>query len=257
VTASSRGRTRIAPTPSGYLHAGNVATFRATADLAAHHDLDLALRIDDADAARYRTDYAADIFRVLDLLDIHWQIGPRDVTDFETAWSQRLKTHLYRAELNRFRDSTSTYACACSRRDLAGIPEGGCPGRCWERHLELIPDETSLRVRVPLGTIITVGDVAVDIAAAIGDAVLWRRDDLPAYHLVTIVEDRDLGTTHIVRGADLLTSSAFHMWLAPHLGAQTVADATYVHLPLVTGPDGAKLSKSQRGDHARPWTLSS
>ncbi len=252
-----RGLTRIAPTPSGYLHAGNVATFRATAELADRLGLDLALRIDDADAARYRRDYAEDIFRVLALLDIAWQVGPRTVMDFEQHWSQRARTSVYRANLTRLRDSSlELYACSCSRRDLEGIARGGCPGNCRTRARDLIPHETSLRVHVPEGTVVTMGRHTVDLAATIGDAVLWRRDDVPAYHLVTIVEDRDLGTTHIVRGEDLLTSSAFQVWLAPHLDAAGVAQATYIHLPLVLGPDGTKLSKSQLGDRARPWTLS-
>lgn len=257
MTRPRRGLTRIAPTPSGFLHEGNVATFRATADLASELGLDLALRIDDADAARSRPAYIEDIFRVLDLLGIAWQVGPRTATEFAAHWSQRHRTESYRQRLEQLRDgAVELYACACSRRELGGAARGGCSGRCWERALVLREGSTCLRVRVPPGTTVEVGGCAIDISDTIGDAVLWRRDDLPAYHLVSIVEDAALGTTHIVRGADLLESSAFQIWLAQQMGAVSVAEAAYLHLPLILDADGAKLSKSQLGEHARPWTLS-
>ncbi len=78
-----------------------------------------------------------------------------------------------------------------------------------------------------------------------GDFIVWRRDDLPAYQLVSVVEDRDLGTTHIVRGRDLLASSAAQVFLADSIGASNVAAATYVHHELITDSDGRKLSKTQ------------
>ena len=236
--------TRYAPTPSGYLHAGNLRNFDMTAQLAVDVGADIALRIDDADASRYRREYAADIFRVLIERALPWTIGPVDVTDFEQNWSQRARTESYRAELGRLRDSLPTYACACSRTIQVGPATGGCVGGCRSRSLSLVPGETALRVAVPVGTAIAVGDVTVDLAVGIGDVVVWRRDDLPAYQLVSVVEDRNLGTTHIVRGQDLLVSSAAQVYLAPALGAGNVAEATYVHHPLITDAGGRKLSKS-------------
>jgi glutamyl-tRNA synthetase len=103
---------------------------------------------------------------------------------------------------------------------------------------------TALRVAVPHGTVVHAGDAAVRLDVDMGDFVVWRRDDLPAYQLVSVLEDRDLGVTHIVRGRDLLTSTAAQVYLSAWLDAEMVAQATYVHHELITDDTGAKLSKS-------------
>lgn len=236
---------RIAPTPSGFLHEGNRLNFRVTADLATSLGAALALRIDDADAARYRREYAEDIFATLRDMGIAWTIGPRDVDDFERHWSQRSKAEYYREQLHEAIDrGLPVYACACSRVQQAGPASGGCAGGCRDRSLPLEPGRTALRVAVDIGTQVSIGDEVVPLAEEMGDFVIWRRDDLPAYQLVSVVEDRDLGITHIVRGRDLLASSAAQVHLAQWMGAANVAEAVYVHHELVADATGAKLSKS-------------
>jgi glutamyl-tRNA synthetase len=91
----------------------------------------------------------------------------------------------------------------------------------------------------------------VDLGAEMGDFIVWRRDDLPAYQVVSVVEDRDLGVTHIVRGLDLVPSSAAQIYLAAWFDATNVSGATFVHHELVTDESGAKLSKSPLVHHAR------
>jgi glutamyl-tRNA synthetase len=237
--------TRIAPTPSGFLHAGNRLNFRRTADLAAELGAELALRIDDVDASRYRREYAEDIFATLEEMGIAWTVGPRDVDDFEAHWSQRAKTEVYRAELERaLSRGLQAYACSCSRSVQSGPASGGCAGGCRDRDLPLEPGRTALRVAVDPGTAVDVGMEQVSLDSEMGDFIVWRRDDLPAYQLVSVVDDRDLGVTHIVRGRDLLPSSAAQVHLAPWLEAEGVAQATYVHHEIVTDASGAKLSKS-------------
>ena len=236
--------TRYAPTPSGYLHAGNLVNFTLTRDLAVQVGADIALRIDDADAPRYRREYVDDIFERLHQHDLEWQIGPRTTDDFERHWSQRGKIGAYRRALLDLMDAMPTYACACSRSVQHAVPTGGCLGGCHVMHLPLEAGRTALRVVVPTDTRIEVGGVVVDLAAEMGDFVVWRKDDLPAYQLVSVVEDRDLGTTHIVRGEDLLASSAAQIFLAQPLGAANVTYATYVHHSLVLDEAGHKLSKS-------------
>jgi glutamyl-tRNA synthetase len=100
-------------------------------------------------------------------------------------------------------------------------------------------------VHVPIGTTISVNDVKIHLDLELGDFVIWRRDDLPAYQLVSVIEDRDLGTTHIVRGADLLTSTAAQIFIASSLGADNVVTANYVHHSLLADASGVKLSKSR------------
>lgn len=237
--------TRIAPTPSGFLHEGNRLNFRVTADLAKSLGAALALRIDDADATRYRREYAEDIFATLHDMGIAWTVGPSDVGDFEQHWSQRAKTEFYREQLHEaIASGLPVYACACSRAQQAGPASGGCAGGCRSRSLALEPGRTALRVAIDVDTEVTMGEEVVPLGEAMGDFVIWRRDDLPAYQLVSVLEDRDLGVTHIVRGRDLLSSSAAQVHLAQWTGAPNVAEAFYVHHELVTDSAGAKLSKS-------------
>lgn len=237
--------TRIAPTPSGFLHAGNRVNISRTVDLARDWGARVALRIDDADASRYRREYVDDIFHTLARMEVAWDLGPRDADDFEMHWSQRSRTAHYRAALVAAREAgMPAYACACPRSAQRGPATGGCVGGCHERHLPLEAGRTALRVAIEPGTLIEVCGRTVDIAAEMGDAVIWRRDDLPAYQLVSVVEDRDLGTTHIVRGEDLLPSSALQVHIAPWLDAANVVSATYVHHPLEVDEHGVKLSKS-------------
>ena len=237
--------TRLAPTPSGFLHEGNRLNFRTIAALAGEIGATLALRIDDADASRYRREYAEDVFATLHAMGIVWTVGPRDADDFEAHWSQRSRTEYYRAQLRSAVDSgLQVYACACSRTTQRGPASGGCTGGCRTLALPLEPGRTALRAVVDVDTTVRIGDETIRLDEEMGDFVLWRRDDLPAYQLVSVVEDRDLGVTHIVRGRDLLPSSAAQVHLAPWLGAQNVAAATYVHHELITDTSGAKLSKS-------------
>lgn len=237
--------TRLAPTPSGFLHEGNRLNFRLTTELAAEVGAALALRIDDADAARYRREYADDIFATLAQMGIEWSVGPRDADDFEAHWTQRSKSEYYREQLWSGIDAgLMVYACVCPRSRQHGPATGGCVGGCRTRDLTHEPGRTALRLMVPAGTAVAVGRDRVDLAEVMGDFVVWRRDDLPAYQLVSVVEDRDLAVTHIVRGADLLGSSAAQIHLATWLQAPHVVTATYVHHGLITDAAGVKLSKS-------------
>lgn len=237
--------TRIAPTPSGFLHLGNAVNFALISLLAARWDAQVALRIDDMDSTRARPEYVDDIFATLEWLEVPWSLGPRDSAGFARDFSMSARTDYYRAQLESLRDSGLTvFACACSRADLASTGGLRCAGRCVDSALDLVPNRTALRLRIPEGAVIAMSGKTVDLAVH-GDVVLWRRDDLPAYHLVTVIEDRDLGVTDIVRGADLLESSALHAWLAPHLNAPNVAEANYVHHGLIADDDGHKLSKSR------------
>lgn len=203
----------------------------------------MALRIDDVDAQRYRREYVDDIFRALERLGVRWTIGPRSTEEFERDWSQRQQTARYRAAVDALAGRGLVYACTCSRARLDGPPRGGCPGGCREASRLDTPD-AALRLAVPEGTRVTLSGTTIDVSREVGDVVLWRRDGVPAYHLVSVVEDARLGTTHIVRGEDLLPSSAIQVHLAQQLGFHTVAQAQYVHHPLVRDAEGNKLSKS-------------
>lgn len=249
--------TRIAPTPSGYLHLGNAVNFTIIAMLAEQWGAETVLRIDDMDASRSRPEYVDDIFATLEWLEIPWSRGPRDRADFEQGYTMARRTEYYRAELDRLRDAgVQLFACRCSRADLAASGGLRCAGECRTAGLDLVTERTSLRLRLPEDETVEMSGRSIALAQAHGDVVLWRRDGLPSYHLVTVVEDRDLGVTDIVRGEDLLESSALHAWLARFLDAENVAQANYVHHALITDEAGEKLSKSQAAPDMRERTTS-
>ena len=237
--------TRIAPTPSGFLHLGNAVNAVLVSWLAAAQAGTTALRIDDADRTRSRPEYVDDIFEVLEWLEIPWTVGPRNAKEFEDSYTQVSRSAVYWQRLTAARDlGLVLYACTCSRAQLAGPAVGGCPGGCRDTPLSLRTPDSAVRAHLPVGTTVAVADRTVPIAERLGDVVLWRRDGLPAYHLTSIVDDGDLSTTHVVRGADLLESSALHIHLAPYLGSPALATATFLHHGLVRSPSGDKLSKS-------------
>ncbi len=231
--------TRIAPTPSGFLHPGNAVNFLLTSWLARQHGGRLLLRIDDLDAARVRPEYLDDVFRVVSWLGLEIHGGPSDVAEFRRDYSQTLRTEYYRDEVRRLPE---VFACRCSRRELAG--GGPYPGTCRLAGLELAAGRTALRATVPRPCPVPVGSRTVDVAAEMGDFVVWRRDDLPAYQLASVVDDRDLGVNAVVRGLDLFDSTAAQLFLAPLLGAQSFALADFRHHELVVDAAGRKLSKS-------------
>ncbi len=228
----------MAPTPSGFLHIGNVANLLLTAWRARAVDGLLALRIDDLDAPRVRDAYVDDIFAVVEWLGIPWTVGPRDADDLQKRWTMTRRTEEYRAGLTRLIEAgLPVFGCACSRAEVVA---GRCVRGC--DHPVTEAGEFAIRVRVPDLTVAMDGR-AIDLGAEHGDAVLWRRDDRPSYHLVTVLEDHALATTEIIRGEDLLPSSALHAWLADFLPDAT--PISYRHHALVPGPMGVKLSKSQ------------
>jgi glutamyl-tRNA synthetase len=240
--------TRIAPTPSGYLHVGNAVNAVLTAWLARGSGGRLLLRIDDFDTGRAREDYLADIFALLAWLGIRPDAGPSGPEDFHSRWSMALRMDRFRTARDRLlaEHPDAVFACRCSRRDLVG---GRCAAGCRAADLRPAPGRTVVRLSVPDG--ITVQMARTQHAVPPGDHVLWRRDDLPAYQLGSVLADEDLGVTAIVRGEDLLDSSALQLHLAGLLPAPGFLAADLRHHALLTAPDGTKLSKSA-GAQAHP-----
>ena len=238
-------RSRIAPTPSGYLHIGNAVNFLLTSWLVRGLGGRLVLRIDDMDVNRSRPEYVADIFRALEWLRIDCDEGPDGPDSFYRDFTMAGRGDYYRLGLDRLSAAgVELYACRCPRSTRASTGARGCVGGCRGLDLPLEVGRTALRMHVPGDSQVVVGDRLVDVPATMGDPVMWRRDGLAAYHLASVIEDRDLEVNVIVRGDDLRSSSALQILLAPPLGATGFAQADFRHHGLVTGPDGGKLSKS-------------
>ncbi|MFA7382730.1 MAG: glutamate--tRNA ligase family protein [Desulfurivibrionaceae bacterium] len=237
-------RSRLAPTPSGFLHLGNAVNFVLTWLMVRKAGGILRLRIDDADCLRTRPEYLADIFRQLDWLGLTWDEGPTGVDDFRRRFSQELKRERYREFLGELERLGHLYPCGCSRSRIKKLAPGGVyPGFCREGAAAPGPGQAQ-RVRVPEGRLFRVDGQEVPLCKAMGDFVLWRKEDLPAYQLVSLVDDLDDRINLIVRGQDLVASTAAQLFLAGLLGANHFAETVFHHHPLLRGENGRKLSKS-------------
>lgn len=225
---------RLAPTPSGLLHLGNVCAF-AGAWLSARADGGrLLLRIEDVDRGRSRVDVEADL-----RADLAW-LGLQ--ADAETP---RQSSRDYGAVLAHL--APRLYHCRCTRamRDEGLAATAGCPGGCADRGW---PDG-ALRFRLRPGVVSFVdrrwGRCESD-PRAFGDPILVRRDGLVSYNLAVVADDIADGVSDVVRGSDLLEYTTVQMQLWEALGAPP---PRWLHTPLVLGPDGRKLSKSHGSAH--------
>ncbi|MBX2905616.1 MAG: hypothetical protein KF744_06225 [Taibaiella sp.] len=243
-------RTRIAPTPSGFLHVGNVRSFLLTREIATATGAKVLLRIDDMDRARAEDKYVQDIFETLSYLGIEYDEGPHDLSEFKACWSQEIRMPLYDAALKALRESGKVFACSCSRADIARVSvDGSYPGTCRYKGLSLDTESVNWRLATDRGAAVTVNrlnDVPINtnLPQDITDFIVRKKDGFPAYQLTSLVDDVHFQVDLIVRGADLWSSTVAQLYLAQVLGYVSFLNTTFHHHPLLTGTDGAKLSKS-------------
>jgi glutamyl/glutaminyl-tRNA synthetase len=242
VTEKRYTRTRIAPTPSGYLHLGNVLSFAITATLAHKHGAKILLRIDDLDRARANKLYIQDIFDTLNFLQIPWDEGPRDVKDFEQNYSQLHRMDNYREALDKLRDAGLVFACTCSRKQI-----NTC--NCMGKHIPLATPGASWRLHTNNHTLTVNGYNRDGIMAALTqdmqNFIVKKKDGFPAYQLTSVIDDLLYGIDLVVRGYDLWPSTVAQHQLAAALGKGADLQAiNFYHHPLIMGTSGQKLSKS-------------
>lgn len=251
--------TRIAPSPSGLLHAGNAVNFLLTDWLAkSQPGSQLHLRIDDMNLRQVAHRHLADIFWAVEWLGIGVTDGPSGVAEFRSRYSQLGRIEEYRAALPRLQRSGAVYPCSCSRTVVADRPAGS-DDPCVTAALSLRPGSTALRFRTqhgPQSAATTAALAALDldadsVAAHMGDVVVWRRDDLPAYHWASVLEDERIGVDIVVRGHDLRPSSAAQLLLADAAGAHAFTKARFLHHELLLDAHGSKLSKRDDADALR------
>ena len=325
---------RIAPTPSGFLHAGNVYNFLLTYLFTRAFDGILYLRIDDYDLPRYRRQYVENIFRVLDMLGVDFDDGPSGVGEFETKFSSKFRLGAYQNALKTLEQKGVCYACECSHSMKSSFKNGIYTRACADKNLKFKKDETAMRFRVldvaeicigqnlinfdalrgdadglanqtsgfcgnkqttqngvanglkksanlvgsdreksdgkkfNLSTVGNSGESflnsancvlnltdetafetekftqtqSVNLAQILGDFVVWKKDDTPAYNLASLVDDEMLGVNLLVRGEDLLACSAAQKYMAQMLG-YGFESANFIHHGLLAH-GGKKLSKS-------------
>ena len=236
---------RLAPTPSGYLHKGNVFNFLLNWLWARGNGGKVLLRIDDGDAARKRTEYLEDIFRVLEWLGMDWDIGPASVQDFEQHWSQQHRLQLYNEWLNQWAQQGTIYACTCSRKQMEEVQTCACR----EKNMPLNTPGAAWRMPVPTAETISIYDKALGningvLASFNGSVIVRRKDGIPAYQLCSLADDHHFHITHIARGEDLLPSTLVQLYLNRQSTFPFLHQCRFWHHPLVQNKKGEKLSKS-------------
>jgi glutamyl-Q tRNA(Asp) synthetase len=226
---------RFAPTPSGDLHLGSLYAAAASYLDARAHGGRWILRIEDLDRPREVPGSAADILRTLEKFGFEWD---------GSVVRQYDRLDRYENALRTLDDGGWTFECSCSRSQLED--EARYPGTCRNRRvLSGVPVATRLRIdcgQIDFSDRIQ-GGYRQDVAAAVGDIILKRRDQIIAYVLAVVVDDAAQGVTHIVRGADLLDNTPRQIHLQQRLG---LARPSYAHVPVLTEPNDAKLAKSRR-----------
>jgi len=249
-------RGRLAPSPTGFLHIGHACTFWTAYQRSVEHNGTLVFRNEDLDPQRSKPKFAEAMIDDLRWLGIHWQEGP-DVGGPFAPYGQSRRREFYLAAWRKLRDGRFIYPCTCSRKDLAlaatapneGDDEPLYPGTCNDKIDEASHHETpagaNWRFRVPDGEGISFDDLHLGTHHFVagqdfGDFVVWRRDDVPAYQLAVVADDAAMQITEVVRGADLLKSTARQLLLIRALGLPVPA---YYHCDLVRDEGGMRLAK--------------
>lgn len=255
--------TRIAPTPSGFLHVGNILSFAITSALAKKSNARVLLRIDDLDQARANDQYIQDVFDTLNYLEISWDNGPRNVQDFRSSWSQTLRMELYHEALSRLRDKGLVFACTCSRRQV----KNSQPCTCLEKHIPLDTEDTAWRLITNVRELATRkynGEIFyTTLPREMHNFTIRKRDGIPAYQLASVVDDLHYNTDLIVRGEDLWSSSIAQHELALALDESRFSRIRFYHHSLLMEAPGKKLSKSAgstsikylRENGKKPWEI--
>lgn len=256
---------RLAPTPTGRLHLGHALTFRTAWERCRSRGGVLLFRNEDLDPDRCRPEYVAGMFEDLRWLGLDWDQGPY-LGGPHAPYDQSRRTPVYRQAWQQLRDGGLIYPCRCSRKDLRdaaraphdlggeAIYPGTCrPSGCGSLDRESWPPgpgetEVCWRYQVPDGANVRftdgrLGPQCFTAGRDFGDFVIWRRDGVPAYELAVVVDDAAMGVTEVVRGADLLLSTARQKLLQEALG---LVEPAYYHTPLVAGPDGQRMAKRNR-----------
>ncbi len=250
-------RGRFAPSPTGPLHLGNARTaLLSWLDARARGGRYL-MRIEDLDLPRVRAGAEESILDELRWLGLDWDEGP-DVGGGSGPYRQSERLDRYREALERLRGSGLVYPCFCSRAEVAAAtlaPHGPgddgprYPGTC--RDLSTAGRAARARHRAPAWRFRVSeeavgfddglrGPRSVDVGAEVGDFVVARADGIPSYQLAVVVDDAAMGVTDVVRGDDLLPSTARQIVLYRALGH---APPRFAHVPLVVGSDGERLAK--------------
>jgi nondiscriminating glutamyl-tRNA synthetase len=256
INLESKVRVRFAPSPTGTLHIGSARTALYNYLFARHSGGSLVLRIDDTDAARSEAALEAAIRADLRWLGLEWDEGP-DVGGPSGPYHQKERLERYRSAAAGLLEAGGAYHCFCPEERLEQLRrealEAGRTPRYDRRCLGVAPEEVrrrledgepaAVRFRMPAGDVLIDdlirGPVTIG-SDAVGDFIIVRSDGVAGYNFASVVDDRDMGITHVIRGDDHLTNTARHQRLFEALGGPV---PRFAHQSMVLAPDGGKLSK--------------
>jgi glutamyl-tRNA synthetase len=251
-------RTRLEPAPSGSIHVGNARTGLFCWLFAKHHGGSFVLRIADTDAKRVSEENYQAVLEDLRWLGLDWDEGP-EVGGPHEPYRQSERFHLYTEKANELLEKGSAYPCYCTPDELdlerkTAREQGRAPGysgRCRNltdaerRAFEAEGRTSSLRFAVPADRTITFHDAVLgEISTDLGrtpDFVIQRSDGSPTYMLAVTVDDVAMGITHVIRGNDLMASTARQLLLREALGVDETP--VFAHLPMLVSTEGKPLSK--------------
>lgn len=243
-------RTRLAPSPTGFLHLGHGRTFWFAWDRCRRLNGSLVLRTEDLDSQRCKPEFVSGAMKDIQWLGLNWDAGP---------YFQSERLDLYRVYLENLIDAGFAYPCWCSRKDIleaAAAPhESGdepiYPGTCRNKqksgkhHYGRAP---AYRFRIPDNSSVQFTDGFSGhheflCGRDFGDFVLWRQNGIPSYQLAIVVDDYLMGISEVVRGEDLLKSTARQILIYQALGWKM---PNWYHCPLMLDQDGSRLAKRHK-----------
>jgi glutamyl-Q tRNA(Asp) synthetase len=233
-------RGRFAPSPTGPLHFGSLVAAVASYADALHHNGEWLLRIDDVDEARAKSNAVELILKTLEFLGFEWSGTPVFQTD---------RIELYRSIINELLIKNRAFHCGCTRKEVDTAEQHAStssiyPGTC-RNGLPTGKKRRSIRLRVENREVNFIdrfaGPIRQNVSDEIGDFIIQRADGFVAYQLAVVVDDYIENITHILRGADLLSSTPRQIYLQEQLGFPC---PIYGHIPLVIDQFGKKLSKN-------------
>jgi len=251
-------RVRIAPSPTGDPHVGTAFMALFNLIFARHHGGKFILRIEDTDRTRSRPEYEENIFKSLHWCGIQWDEGPDVGGDFG-PYRQSERLEHYKKYADQLLREGKAYKCYCTADELAErrmvqAKRGGRQG--YDRRCRNLSDEEIRKFEevekrpyvIRMKTHLT-GQCAFEDAikaritnpwADVDDQVLIKSDGFPTYHLANVVDDHMMGITHVIRGDEWISSTPKHIFLYEALGWEP---PVFMHMPLLLGMDGKKLSK--------------
>jgi len=262
LTEPKKVRTRIAPSPTGFLHIGLARTALFNYLFAKKNNGSFILRIEDTDTERSTKESEADIIENLRWLGLEWSEGP-DVKGDYGPYRQSERLNLYKKYLEKLLKEDKAYYCFCSEDDLDAqrqyqMSQGQAPrysGKCVgldkkiiEKNLEE-KKSSVIRLRIPAKKV-SFNDLLREKlefdASLFGDIVIAKDLNTPLYNLAVTIDDYEMKITHVIRGEEHIANTPKQILIQEALGFDT---PEYAHLPLILAPDKSKLSKRHGGSH--------